>query len=60
MQKALLIVLTGGLYVEGSVADLPQSIDVLHLLCRFLKYLVEHTICSYWSSMQSSTFGELL
>ena len=60
MQKTLLIVLIGALCVEGGVADLPQSIDIPHAFRRFLKYLVVHTIYSYWSSMQSPTFGELL
>lgn len=60
MQKALLIVLTGALCVEGGVSDLPQSIDVPHGFPGFFKYLVEHTMCGLWSSMHIWTLSVLL
>ena len=60
MQRALLIVLTGALCVEGAVSDLPQCIDVPLNFVKFVKYLVDHTLCGLWSSMHIWTLSALL
>lgn len=59
-RKALLIVLTGDLCIEGGVADLPQRIDMPRSLSAFFKVVVADTICALYSSMKLSTLAELL
>lgn len=60
MQKALLVVLTGALCVEGGVSDLPQIIHVPVGFRSFFEQLVEQTHCGLCSSMQIVTLLELL
>ena len=60
MQMALLIVMTGSLCIQGGIADLPEEIEIPIGLQEFFKYLVEHSLCSVWSSMNISTLTELL
>jgi len=59
-KKALLIVLTNALCIEGGVADLPQSIDIPHGFPGFFKYIVDRIIYGLWSSIYTSTLAELL
>ena len=60
MQKAVLLVLTGHLCVQGGIADLPQDISIPRGFDGFIKYLVKNSLCGVWSSMHISTLTELL
>ena len=60
MQKAVLLVLTGHLCVQGGIADLPHDISIPRGFDGFIKYLVKNSLCGVWSSMHISTLTELL
>lgn len=60
MQKAVLVVLTGILCVEGGVSDLPYKINVPSGFRGFFRQLVEQTHCGLCSSMNLLTLGEFV
>ena len=60
MQKAVLLVLTGHLCVQGGIADLPPDVSIPRGFDGFIKYLVKNSLCGVWSSMHISTLTELL
>ena len=60
MQKALLIVLTGALCMEGDVHDLLDNINIPVGFHGLFQHFVEHTHYGLWSSMHTSTLAELL